>query len=262
MPPSLRAFAPLGLLLGSILSLSAQREPEVLVVGETFDRPLSETRPTPGHPIYYYLIGGAQLDLGGKIRGEQMPLKSDLENLIHQTLASQGFRRAEKEGPEPELIVSFAYGTVAVDLNEWDEAEIDLTVEDAVDTSEYLKTNEYANGGEIRHLVGASRMFNRRMDYKTAQLFKIALQNDRLYITVSAMSAEALRRQERDIVWRTRISIELDRNSLPKFMNVMLASAAPFLGAETDVPVFLGERDRRNTDVQIGELEVVEPESP
>ena len=68
----------------------------------------------------------------------------------------------------------------------------------------------------------------------------------------------AVLRQQREIIWRTRISIELDRNNLPTAMGAMLVSAAPFIGSETDVPVFMGERDRRKSDVQIGELEVIE----
>ena len=246
------------LLPGCPLSLWAAREPEVLVVSETFGRPREETRPTSDHPIYYHLLGGAQLDFGGKIKGEKMPAKPDLEQLIHKTLASQGFLRAQKGGPDPDLIVTYAYGSVAVDLNEWAQPEFDPTAEGAVDTSEYLKSNEYANGGEILRLIGANRMQNQRMDSRTAELFNRALHHDRLYITVSAMGAEALLRQQREIIWRTRISIELDRNSLPTAMGAMLVSAAPFIGIETDVPVFMDERDRRKSDVQIGELEVIE----
>jgi hypothetical protein len=208
----------LSLFVASVLSLPAQREPEVLVVSETFGRPLEETRPTTRKPIYYHLLGGAQLDIGGKIKGEKMPAKTELDYLVHQTLASQGFRRAQEGGVPPELIVTYAFGSVAVDLVDWPEETIDLTVEDAVDTSEYSCTNEYANGGQILQLIGANRMQNQRMDLRTAQRFNTALHYDRLYITVSAMGAEALLRQQREIIWRTQISIELDRNSLPDAM--------------------------------------------
>jgi hypothetical protein len=251
-------IAGLSLFAGFIQPLTAQSEPEVLVVSETFGRSLEETRPTKVKPIYYYLLGGAQLDIGGKIKGEKMPAKTDLDYLVHHTLASQGFRRAQEGGVPPELIVTYAYGSVAVDLVDWPEETIDLTVEDAVDTSEYSSTNEYANGGQILQLIGASKMQNQRMDLRTTQRFNTALHYDRLYITVSAMGAEALLRQQREIIWRTKISIELDRNNLPDAMNVMMASAAPYIGIETDVPVFMDKRDRRNSEVQIGELEVVE----
>ncbi|GAB5560034.1 MAG: hypothetical protein SynsKO_16810 [Synoicihabitans sp.] len=245
----------IGFCLVTVVAL-AQREPEVLVVSETFGRPLEETRPTQDNPISYHLLGGAQLDFGGKIRRERMPDEHELERLINDTLASQGFRRMPEAGPTPDLIVTYAYGSVAVDLNDWEEAPVD----DAVDTSEYLTTNEYAHGGEILRLIGADRMQNRRMDFHTAQLFRNALQNDRLYITVSAMGTAALMRQQREIIWRTKISIELDRNTLPDAMGAMMASAAPHFGIETEVPVFMDARDRRETEVKIGDLKVVDPD--
>ena len=60
------------------------------------------------------------------------------------------------------------------------------------------------------------------------------------------------------MIWRTRISIPSRRNRLPDAMQVMLASAAPYFGADSDLPLVIGDEDRRKTDVQIGETTVVE----
>jgi hypothetical protein len=89
-----------------------------------------------------------------------------------------------------------------------------------------------------------------------------AAREDRLYIFVAALDVDALaKRKEKKLVWRTRISIESRRQSLPDALQVMLKTAAPFFGAATELPVFVDDADRRKTDVQIG-TPVVVPEPP
>ncbi len=249
----------LGLLaIGVTLPLTAKRGPAVLVVSDTFNRPLEETRPDRENPIHYFLFDGMQMDIGGSVRGADMPSKEDLGRLIHETLESQGFRRTQVGGPVPEIVVIYTYGTAVAEYYEWDEDEIDTETGEVAGTTTYT---EYMNGDDMMRLVGAARARSRSIDSITANEINAALNSSRVYITLAALEANAFREGKHKIIWRTRMSIDSNRRQLPDFMNVMLASAAPFLGAETDVPVFMSDNDRREIDVQIGDLQVVEEDA-
>ena len=112
--------------------------------------------------------------------------------------------------------------------------------------------------GDDFALAGAAKVRGKILSSAITDEINDAIQTGRLYITVSALDAQALREKKKQIVWRTRISIPSRGNWLPDAMEVMLASAAPYFGADSDMPVILREEDRRKTDVQIGEATVVD----
>ena len=63
------------------------------------------------------------------------------------------------------------------------------------------------------------------------------------------------------LLWRTAISIESRRTSLPENLSVMLASAAPWFGRDSEMPVFVDDAARRKAEVHIG-TPVVVPDPP
>jgi hypothetical protein len=78
------------------------------------------------------------------------------------------------------------------------------------------------------------------------------------YIVVAALDVDAMaRKKEHKLLWRTRMSIETIRHSLPDSLGVMLASAAPLFGREAPLPVLITEADRRKANVEVGTPYVV-----
>ena len=258
MKPVLRHILSSVIVIGLATPLLAKRGPSVLVVSDTFNRPLEETRPDRANPIHYFLFDGMQMDIGGSVRGADMPTKEELSQLIHETLESQGFHRTDVGGPVPQIVVLYTYGTAVAEYYEWDE---DVEDEETGEITDTVSVREYLNGDDMMRLVGAVRARSRSIDALTANEINAALNSNRVYITLAALDANAFRQGKHEIVWRTRMSINSNRRQLPDFMDVMLASAAPFLGAETDVPIFMGDNDRREIEVQIGDLEVVEEDT-
>ncbi|HEY1110761.1 MAG TPA: hypothetical protein VGE76_19065, partial [Opitutaceae bacterium] len=88
-----------------------------------------------------------------------------------------------------------------------------------------------------------------------------AARQDRLYVMVGALDAQALAKKQKKLVWRTRMSIESRRTSLPESLTVMLNSAAPYFGKSTDLPIFVDDNLRKKADVQVG-IPVVVPPKP
>lgn len=81
---------------------------------------------------------------------------------------------------------------------------------------------------------------------------------DRLFVMIAAIDGKKFYNGEPEILWRTRISIPTLGYNLPDNMTLMLKTAAPYLAAETSSPVMLREEGRRETNVDIGDLKVVE----
>ncbi len=84
------------------------------------------------------------------------------------------------------------------------------------------------------------------------------LEEPRYYIALTAYDfREAVERQNKKVLWSTRISIRSTGNRFADSIPAMIASAASSFGTNTDRLI----RDRRG-EVEIGELEVVETAVP
>lgn len=257
MTPALRCFIALFIALAASVvraQIGDKDGPDVLVVADNFGHDVGALRPTKDNPVHYVMKGGMQWDLGSSVAGERMPPVADLEALIHSTLASQGFTRTEVGGPMPDIVILYGYGSAYLEVEEW--------IEDSVDSeSGELTSNIQSkdlNAREIFGLAGAAKIKGKVLSSAIADEITDAIENGRLYISVSALDASALQEQKKQIMWRTRISIPTRRNRLPDTMELMLVSAAPYFGADSALPVVIGDKDRRETDVQIGESTVVE----
>ena len=80
---------------------------------------------------------------------------------------------------------------------------------------------------------------------------RAASNEDRLYLSLAALDGQAYRQKTKRLLWRTSMTVDW-RNNLADVLPVMLASAAPFFGTNSDKPVFSDEKDRRKANVNIG----------
>lgn len=230
--------------------------PEVLVVSDVLISPAEAARPTKDQPIHYIILGGGERTLGDAVAGEKMPKREDITRELAAALDSQGFRLTQVGGPVPQLAIVFTYGSAnlsTADLNDTDPA-----------TGETTTSTIAFNHREIMALVGADKASRRLLMSSEADRINSAAREDRLYVFVAALDVEALaKRKEKKLVWRTRISIESRRQSLPDALRVMLKTAAPYFGTATELPVFVDDADRRKAEVQVGTPVVVpEPAAP
>lgn len=228
--------------------------PEVLVVSDVLDPAAPALRPTKEKPVYYIILGGSERTLGDPIAGEKMPDPAVLKYEIARALHSQGFLLTKVGGPRPHLAILYTYGTAnlsGVDLQDTDPSSGETT------TSTVL-----FNQREIAALVGALKADRRMLMPAEADRINQAARDDRYYILIAAFDVDALARKERKIVWRTRISVDSRRRTLPEEVRVMLTSAAPFFATETDLPRFIEDADRRKAEVLIGTPTVVGDGAP
>ena len=227
--------------------------PDVLVVSDVLVEAPASLRPTPDTPIYYVLIGGMERTLGDSIAGEKMPKREEVARKLMTALATQGFQRTQVGGPIPTLAIVFTYGSA-------NDSAMEVSDTDP-DSGETTTSTITFNQREIARLVGADKASRQMLMSSEAERINDAARDDRLYVFIAALDAVALAKKEKKPLWRTRISIESRRRTLPESLAVVLASAAPHFGTQTDLTVFVEDGDRRRTDVQVG-TPVVIPSTP
>jgi hypothetical protein len=237
------------------LAASQPREgPEVLVVSDVVDPKAPYLRPTKENPVYYIILGGAERTLGDPIAGEKMPDRAALTQEIIRALGSQGFVLTQLGGPRPHLAILYSYGTANLSMVDLDDTD--------PSTGETTTSTITFNRREIAALVGALKADRHLLMSSEADRINEAARDNRLYIFIGAFDVEALAKKQKKIVWRTRISIDSRRHSLPDSMRVMLSSAAPYFATETDLPKFIEDVDRRKAEVRIGTPTVVDERAP
>ncbi len=250
-----RCFASFALTTSAVVAASKPRPgPEVLVVSDVVDPNTRTLRPTREKPVYYIILGGTERTLGDPIAGEKMPDRAVLTQEIARALGSQGFVLTKIGGPQPHIAILYSFGTAnlsTVDLDETDPT-----------TGETTTSTITFNRREIAALVGAFKADRHMLMSSEADRINDAARDNRLYIFIAAFDVEALARKQKKILWRTRISIDSRRHTLPDSMHVMLASAAPHFATDTDLPQFIEDADRRKAEVLIGTPTVVEDSAP
>lgn len=222
--------------------------PEVIVVADRMVESTQAPRPTPEKPVYYFLLGGKEKPMGDAIAGEPMPTREEMVGEVVAALATQGYRRTQLGGPAPTQAVVFSFGTANL-------SSLEMMEDDG--TASTVGFNQR----EIRQLVGADKLAPSPQVTTAAERILDASREDRVCIYVAAFDAVALAKKKKVLLWRTRVSIDSQRRTLPESLKVMLASAAPHFGTQADLPVIIEDADRQRTDVQVG-APVVVPISP
>lgn len=230
----------------------AKPGPEVVVVADALTKSADEFLPAPGKPVYYVIVGLAERTLGAAIAGEPQPDKAILEREVEKALASQGYLRTRLGGPIPALALIITWGSANLMIDDFEETN--------PETGETSTSSVVYNRREIAQLLGADKANRRLLSPSEAEAINDAARQDRLYLFIGAFDAMALAKKQKKVLWRTAMSIESRRTSLPESLPIMLASAAPWFGRDTELPVFVDDATRRKAEVHIG-VPVVVPNS-
>mgnify|MGYP000225488099 CR=1 FL=1 len=250
LPSSTALFLTLVASVSVGFAARAKPGPDVLVVGDAASGVAEDFVPTPDKPVHYLWLGSGEHTLGAAWAGERQPDRATLEKEVMRVLGTQNFQRTQIGGPMPQLAIVVSWGSANLMIDD---------IEETDDAGETTTSSLVWNRREIAQLVGADKANQRMLSGSEAEAINDAARQDRLYLMVAAFDAMALVKKEKKLVWRTRISIESRRTSLPESLTVMLNSAAPYLGRSTELPVFIDDNLRRRAEVQIGAPVVVPP---
>lgn len=231
------------------LTLPAAKKPyvpDVLVVADVLTKEKDSILPTKEKPVYYFLLGGKEVNLGAIYAGIPPPDPVKIRAAIVEALASRGFIQTQVGGPIPQIVIIYTWGEANLDTQELSETD--------PDTGEASTSTFVWNSREIFQLVGLYKAENHLMGSSEVEIFNDAVNSDRGYIFIAALDTKAYLAKKNKLLWRTRISIDTHRTFLMENIQMMLASAAPYFGRDVERPVFVDEDMRNTAGVELGEL--------
>jgi hypothetical protein len=234
---------------------------DVQVVAVTDTTPVGALRRpvTPENPVYYAAISAGYRDFGGSIGGIKAPPKDEVLKTIAKMLAKQGYLPSTDAHP-PSLLLVWTWGTMNTDL--------------MYSTNPDDMEGRQVNRNQLLRFLGAYKlgMITKERDpfqqdlmlpgamFRDADRDMISdLATEDLYVAaISAYDYASALRQEKTLLWMTKISCPSRGLGLPQTLPAMLALAAPYIGKETAKPVSLKATEQFKTDVKIGDPTVVE----
>lgn len=215
------------------------------------DKDNDRYRPEFEKPVYYFIAGRKQLELGDVVQGVPMPQVDQVEREVVAALNSQGFVQVQAGDPVPSIGIMIVWG--AANFHNYKDANRLMLMRDQP------LMNRISG---IRKLGVGPRVFDSHVVVPPGrQQVILTAESDRLYVAVSAVNTDALEQGVAQLLWRTSMTIDW-KNRLADSLPVMLASAAPYFGRESAEPVFIGERERRVINVEIGDATVVPAPAP
>lgn len=236
-----------------------KRDVQVIAVTDTTPVGALRRQVTAASPAYYVAISAGYRDLGGIIAGEKAPPKDEVVKTISRVLAKQGYLPATDENPATLLLI-WTWGTM----------NTDRMYSFSADDTEGRQINRH----QLLRFLGAYKLglITKEPDpfrqdlmlpgalFRDADSEMIAdLATEDLYVAaISAYDYAAATRQEKSLLWMTKISCPSRGLALPETLPAMLALAGPYIGRETAKPVSVKATEQFKAEVKIGDPTLVE----
>jgi hypothetical protein len=233
---------------------------DVQVIAVTDTTPVGALRRavSPDNPAYYTALSVGYRDFGGSIAGEKIPPKDEVLKTITRVLAKQGYLPATDENL-PTLLLIWTWGTMNTDL-------MFSTNPDDIEGYQVNRNQllRFMGAYKLGMISKEPRAF--QQDLMPGALFGDAdseliatLATEDLYVAaISAYDYAAAVRQEKTLLWTTKISCPSRGLALPQTLPAMLALAGPYIGRETERPISLKATEEFKTEVTIGDPTLVE----
>ena len=238
----------------SFLPVGLQRNPQVdyAIVTEMTDDGRKLPDPSFEHPVYYISHSVGQHDVGDAYGGTKPIEYANLKNQLDSSLAANGYRSSDETHP-PTQVLFITWGMFNRGYNEENGLRGDLLARAKLIGGQKF-ADEYAQARMEGRM--AMREFSQRDDLTETLVY--AVSEECYYLLVTALDLEALQRNERKILWTTKISTVARGVSFQSTLPIMINNASYYFGRETNGAEILRKRAYKRADVTIGEASVVE----
>jgi len=233
---------------------------EVQVIAVTDTTPVGALRrpASSANPVYYAAVSAGYRDFGGIIAGDKIPPKEDVIKTITNVLAKQGYLPATTEHPASLLLV-WAWGTMNTDR---DYSNPDDTAGRQINRNQLLR---FMGAYKLGLITKEPDPFRQDMmlpgawirDADSEMISDLATE-DLYVVAISAYDYGAALRQEKVLLWMTKISCPSLGLAMPQTLPAMLALAGPHIGRETVKPVSVKASEQFKGEVKIGDPTIVE----
>jgi hypothetical protein len=180
-------------------------------------------KPTPDHPAYYVPVAQGDKNLGDIIvhyQDRPPPSTSEVQHLLVQSLAAQGYLPATRQTP-PSLILIYSWGYIAPHLM-------------PVGKGMPIIVNEE----EVVPMVAGNNTDVQLMAHPPVWMDEVlhAERQPRYYLMVSAFDFQAWRTHHVVPLWQARVSVPLWGHYLYEVMPTLVAAGVPAFGQPTGRP--------------------------
>jgi hypothetical protein len=260
---------------GSLIPRVFQSNPhfDVMIVTELTAAGRKIPAASRAHPVFYTGKDGGQTSVGDLVGGDTAPKPGDLANLLTKSLRAGGFLPSDAGHP-PTLYIYYRWGTFNK-LSDVDQGAGQITAPGVTNVNGPMDDMQVRNLMVRASLVGGTRFaveWSQALETNTFSTWEnrsarneylVATARDNLYfIIATACDYQAAVQGKVVVLWQTRISTDSRGVSMDETLPQMAASAASYIGHETDGPVKLDRPTVKDGRVDIGEPVVVREELP
>lgn len=275
----------------SFLPVGLQRNPQVdfTIITEMTADGKKLSPPSFETPVYYISHSVGQHDVGDSYGGTKPIHYKYLEDQLNRALASNGYRLAGADHPATQvLFIAWGMHNRVVAAEDMDDGGGEGGGEgegsdDAGDERHYVVDSEDIQNLLSRAKVVGGQKFadefagalSDQLDWTTNLRAKGPLSrfagrddltetlveqifDDCYYLLVTSFEVEALKRNEKKILWTTKISTTARGISFEATIPNMIENGAYYFGREMTVPDIVRKRASKKGTVEIGEATVQE----
>ena len=259
----------------SLLPRAFQKNPHLMVMVVTEFTAAGKKLPSAdaGHPQYYYLLPGNYQSVGDTIAGEEPPKQADLENILRQSLAKAGYREADKLHP-PTIAVHYMWGSwnkltslsnlsggvAGMGSTDDDDDSDDMQVQNLLERSALVGGTAFAS--QVLDHLNAGNLTLWENSTPTINYLMAEVRQNRYFLIADAYDYQSALKEQRILLWRTKISTNAQGVTMNESVPQLVASAAPYFGHETQGPVRLNRAVVKEGQVIIGEPTVKGMQAP
>ncbi|MDR1010296.1 MAG: hypothetical protein LBM04_04050 [Opitutaceae bacterium] len=257
------------------VGLQKNPQPEYVIITEMSDEGRKLPPPSFDKPVYYISHAIGQRDVGDSYGGTKTVEYNYLEEQLSRSLASNGYRPAgETNAATQVLFIAWGmHNRVVEPENSNDGDDEHHYVVGYEDINNLLSRARIVGGAKFADEFAAAlsdqlawtrnlrargplRIFSERDDLTGSLVDQIF--EDCYYLLVTALDFDALRHNERKVLWTTKISTTSRGINFMSTLPNMVELGSYYFGRETEVPDILRKRLMKKATVEIGEATVQE----
>lgn len=243
---------------------------------------------SPEHPATYQLDYAGFHPMGELSAGHQLPTQEEMEQLLTRVLNSQGYQAVTPATQPPDLLLVYIWGTHnrITQLDDDSPASAEAVRRNIIERALLVGGKKFAD--ELNKVIDDSQ---RAADgaASTARLpgftpimmtdldtpvKKFELKNpnnqflleqsldDCYYVVASAYDYRAVAAGKKELLWRTRMTVNAQGVSMQQALPTVVMSAGPFFGRETVESAVIQRRAVPDGTIEIGTPTVVQASDP
>ncbi len=234
--------------------------------------------PTSDHPAYYVIQSGGRHDDGHRFAREQPPTEEALRALIRRVLSAQGYLPTDDSHP-PSLLLVYHWGS----SNPMDTGDADTPAAPYVSGVNLLSNAALVGGERFAQELGSALQAQELDDYikahaplikdivpevanpfrrfldrddRTRQLVEQVFANC-YYAIVSAYDYASIADGRRQLLWRTKMTVDANGVSMTDSLPALIVSAGKYFGQDMSEAAILNRRLSEGR-IKLGDLEIKE----